>query len=51
MRTGMNLGANDYLTKPFTHDDLLGMIRARLGVNQAIQEKNPRAARNPEKQH
>lgn len=39
MRTGMNLGANDYLTKPFTHDDLLGMIRARLGVNQAIQEK------------
>jgi two-component system sensor histidine kinase/response regulator len=39
MRTGMNLGANDYLTKPFTHDDLLGMIHARLGVKQALEEK------------
>jgi two-component system sensor histidine kinase/response regulator len=31
-RSGMDLGADDYLTKPFTHDDLLRMIRARLGV-------------------
>ena len=34
MRTGMNLGANDYLTKPFTHDDLLAMIEARLCAKQ-----------------
>ncbi len=39
MRTGMNLGANDYLTKPFTHDDLLSMIQARLGVKQATEDK------------
>jgi two-component system sensor histidine kinase/response regulator len=36
-RSGMDLGADDYLTKPFTHDDLLRMIRARLGVHQAAE--------------
>ena len=39
LRTGMNLGADDYLTKPFTHDDLLGMIRARLGAKQIAEDK------------
>ncbi|WOD39643.1 response regulator [Nodosilinea sp. E11] len=38
-RSGMDLGANDYLTKPFTHDDLLRMIRTRLGASSAVQEK------------
>ncbi|TVQ06263.1 MAG: hybrid sensor histidine kinase/response regulator [Leptolyngbya sp. DLM2.Bin27] len=38
-RNGMDLGANDYLTKPFTHDDLLRMIRTRLGVSSAVAEK------------
>ncbi len=30
MRSGMNLGADDYLTKPVRVDDLLAAIRARL---------------------
>jgi len=30
LREGMNLGADDYLTKPATADDLLGAITARL---------------------
>lgn len=30
LRTGMNLGADDYLTKPFKADDLLSAVRTRL---------------------
>src|SRR5262245_37399878 len=30
VRTGMSLGADDYVTKPFTRTDLLDSIRARL---------------------
>ncbi|MGG6241885.1 hybrid sensor histidine kinase/response regulator [Nodosilinea sp. AN01ver1] len=39
-RGGMNLGADDYLTKPFTHDDLLRMIHTRLRAKGAVEEKN-----------
>lgn len=31
LRTGMNLGADDYLTKPASAEDVLSAIRARLG--------------------
>ena len=30
MRRGMELGADDYLTKPFTHQELLAAVRTRL---------------------
>ncbi|WP_035984847.1 response regulator [Leptolyngbya sp. KIOST-1] len=38
-RSGMDLGADDYLTKPFTHDDLLRMIRTRLEAQGAVKEE------------
>src|SRR5207253_3981981 len=31
-RTGMNLGANDYLTKPASREDLLAAIQTRLAA-------------------
>ena len=34
LRRGMNLGADDYLTKPFTSSDLLAAIECRLGQEQ-----------------
>lgn len=36
MRQGMNLGADDYLTKPFTLDELSATINARLEKQEAI---------------
>ncbi len=30
VRYGMELGADDYLTKPFTPDELIGTLRTRL---------------------
>jgi DNA-binding response OmpR family regulator/anti-sigma regulatory factor (Ser/Thr protein kinase) len=38
-RSGMDLGADDYLTKPFTHDDLLRMIHTRLESQSAVEQK------------
>ena len=38
MRHGMELGADDYLTKPFTHADLLAAIRARLDRHLKLKE-------------
>ncbi len=36
MRQGMNFGADDYITKPFSIDDLLGAIQARLARKEAV---------------
>lgn len=38
-RTGMNLGANDYLTKPFSESELLAAIQSRLGQRAREQAK------------
>ncbi|MCA9905976.1 MAG: HAMP domain-containing histidine kinase, partial [Anaerolineae bacterium] len=39
-RTGMNLGANDYLTKPFSENELLAAIQSRLGQRAREQAKH-----------
>jgi CRP-like cAMP-binding protein len=36
IRTGMNLGADDYLTKPFEASDLLKVIEVRLNKNEKL---------------
>ena len=41
MRHGMELGADDYLSKPFTHAELLAAVRARLEKNKATTGMNP----------
>ena len=38
MRRGMNLGADDYLTKPFTRDDLLEAVTSRLKRHTDIEQ-------------
>jgi diguanylate cyclase (GGDEF)-like protein len=38
MRQGMNLGADDYLTKPFTSQELIGAVNARLQKQQELTE-------------
>lgn len=45
IRTGMNLGADDYLTKPVVPDELTTTIRARL--HRAESAGNPAARKKP----
>ena len=40
LRQGMELGADDYLTKPFTRGDVLGAIVSRLEKQAAIHQKS-----------
>lgn len=42
MRHGMELGADDYLPKPFTIDGLYGAVEARLKKSQAMREEAER---------
>lgn len=37
-RRGMDLGADDYITKPFTEDELIRSIRARLDRKELLEE-------------
>ncbi|TFI49077.1 response regulator transcription factor, partial [Diaphorobacter sp. DS2] len=39
--SGLDLGANDYITKPFQIEELLARIRAALRVKTAAAEKTP----------
>jgi signal transduction histidine kinase len=38
-RQGMDLGADDYLTKPFTHGELLQAIATRLGKQEIVEQR------------
>jgi DNA-binding response OmpR family regulator len=38
-RQGMDLGADDYLTKPFTHGELLQAIATRLGKQETVKHR------------
>ncbi len=44
MRQGMQLGADDYLTKPFTRNELLGAISARLTKYSSLRQRYAGAA-------
>ena len=43
MRQGMNLGADDYLTKPFSRSDLLEAVHARLQKHDRSEERYQKA--------
>lgn len=45
VRRGMNLGADDYITKPFYKDELLTVIRTRLKKSRLRQQPEPAPAR------
>ena len=42
VRAGMNLGADDYLTKPYRRDELLAAVRARLVRSAALEAESQR---------
>lgn len=48
IREGLGLGADDYITKPFDHDDLLDSIETRLKKYERISEAALKADDNPD---
>ena len=42
VRAGMNLGADDYLTKPYRRDELLAAVHARLARSTALEAESQR---------
>lgn len=45
IRIGMNMGADDYLTKPFDKADLISAVEARLKRNEFLRHTYPRDAK------
>jgi two-component system, sensor histidine kinase and response regulator len=43
IRTGMELGASDYLTKPFTHEELLKTIKRQIGRQEEFKKQKKEA--------
>ena len=41
MRKGMELGADDYITKPYTVEELLAAVRTRLERQETIRHAAP----------
>ncbi len=50
-RAGMNLGAEDYLTKPFTADELLSSIQTRLDRQKLLRDQIEEMARNAQERY
>ncbi|HIK10552.1 MAG TPA: EAL domain-containing protein [Oscillatoriaceae cyanobacterium M33_DOE_052] len=50
-RQGMELGADDYLTKPFTREELLGAIAARYQKQLALQQERDRELQQLEQKY
>ncbi|MHA7843900.1 MAG: response regulator [Winogradskyella sp.] len=46
VRKGMNLGADDYITKPFTEDELLSAIKSRLAKASILRDKRQNNVNN-----
>lgn len=46
MRRGMELGADDYITKPFTAQELLSAVNARLDKQEALENKHQQQMEN-----
>lgn len=50
IRKGMNLGADDYLTKPFEEEELIGAIESRLAKMAILNKRKDSLAALPKKQ-
>jgi DNA-binding response OmpR family regulator len=42
VRKGMNLGADDYLTKPFEEEELITAIESRIAKTEILEKSKPR---------
>ena len=48
IRKGMNLGADDYITKPFREEDLISSIESRLAKKEGFQKRNEKVLNGAE---